>query len=78
MGTSAIPNNDHILTAREAAAYLKVSPVTIYRLAPKGRIPCRKVGGQYRFTRTALDTWLAGDTLSPEAPLHVMPAAAER
>ena len=81
MNTAPMPDNTHIFTTREAAAYLKVSPVTMYRLAEKGKLPCRKFGGQWRFSRTALDAWLAGDTLSPdaaEAILHALPAAVER
>lgn len=81
MSTAPIPNNDHVFTVREAAAYLKLATITIYRLAPQGLIPCRRVGGQWRFSRTALDAWLMGDRLSPEAAdaiLHAMPVAVER
>jgi excisionase family DNA binding protein len=81
MRIAPIPNNAHILTAKQTGAYLKVSTVTIYRLAKSGQIPYRRVGGQYRFTTTALDAWLMGDTLSPEAAdaiLHAMPVAVER
>jgi excisionase family DNA binding protein len=81
MRTAPIPNNDHILTAQGAGEYLRLSTVTIYRLTKNGQIPYRRVGGQYRFTTTALDAWLMGNTLSPEATdaiLHAMPVAVER
>jgi excisionase family DNA binding protein len=81
MSKAPIPNNAHILTAKQAGAYLKVSTVTIYRLAKNGQIPYRRVGGQYRFTTTALDAWLMGDRLSPEAAdaiVHAMPIAMQR
>jgi excisionase family DNA binding protein len=81
MHTGLVPDHAHIFTTREAATYLKVSPVTVYRLAAKGELPCQKVGGQWRFSRTALDAFLVGDLLSREsadAILHAMPLAVER
>lgn len=50
---------DEILTASEAADYLKVNVRTIYRLISKGKIPGRKVGGSWRFKKDILDDWLA-------------------
>jgi len=47
-----------ILTPREAAEYLSVHVRTIYRLAKTGGVPCRKVGGSWRFKKQALDDWL--------------------
>jgi excisionase family DNA binding protein len=43
------------LTLREAAAYLRVAPVTLYRLVTSGVLPRTKVGGQYRFLTKDLD-----------------------
>jgi excisionase family DNA binding protein len=48
-----------IMTPREAAEYLSVHVRTIYRLAKNGEIPCRKVGGSWRFKKDALDDWLS-------------------
>jgi len=48
-----------IMTPREAAGYLSVHVRTIYRLAKNGEIPCRKVGGSWRFKKEALDDWLS-------------------
>lgn len=49
-----------IMTPREAAEYLSVHVRTIYRLVKNGEIPGRKVGGSWRFKKTALDEWLSG------------------
>jgi excisionase family DNA binding protein len=49
-----------ILTPREAAEYLSIHVRTIYRLVKNGKIPCRKVGGSWRFKKYALDEWLSG------------------
>ncbi len=49
-----------IMTPRETAEYLNIHVRTIYRLAKNGDIPCRKVGGSWRFKKEALDQWLSG------------------
>ncbi|MBM4350276.1 MAG: helix-turn-helix domain-containing protein [Deltaproteobacteria bacterium] len=49
-----------ILTPREAAEYLSIHVRTIYRLAKNRDIPCRKIGGSWRFKKDALDEWLSG------------------
>jgi excisionase family DNA binding protein len=48
------------MTPREAAEYLSIHVRTIYRLVKNGEIPCRKVGGSWRFKKFALDEWLSG------------------
>jgi excisionase family DNA binding protein len=50
----------YVLTPREAADYLSIHVRTIYRLAKNGDIPCRKIGGSWRFKKDALDQWLSG------------------
>ena len=50
---------DEILTANEAAHYLKINVRTIYRLINEGKIPGCKVGGSWRFKKDILDDWLA-------------------
>jgi len=47
-----------LLTAEEAAKHLRVHVKSLYRLAKQGKIPARKVGGQWRFHRQTLDEWL--------------------
>ena len=47
-----------ILTLKEVADYLDVSPTSIYRYVKQGKIPSIRVGGQYRFRRTKIDEWL--------------------
>jgi len=47
-----------LLTAREVAAYLRLNPATVYRLAQAGEIPAVKVGRVWRFSRALLDEWL--------------------
>jgi len=47
-----------ILKLPEVAQLLKVNDKTVYSLAQKGVLPGFKVGGQWRFKRTDLDTWI--------------------
>jgi excisionase family DNA binding protein len=43
----------------EAAEYLNLHVRTIYRLAKNGKLPGRKVGRSWRFSKDALDKWLS-------------------
>jgi excisionase family DNA binding protein len=48
-----------VMTSVEAAAYLKMHVKTVCRLAKEGKIPAKKVGSEWRFLRTVLDSWFA-------------------
>src|ERR1700704_5639744 len=52
------PGPDAVLTAREAAKYLRLALPTFYRYMWEGKIPSSKIGGRYRFKRTVLDRWV--------------------
>lgn len=61
MGPSgAVPEPDDILTADEAAAFLKVSTKTLLKLARGGELPASKVGRAWRFVRSDLVRFCAG------------------
>ncbi len=45
-------------TVKEVAVYLGVSEATIYRLSQKGKIPAQKVGGQWRYSKEEIDSWM--------------------
>lgn len=47
-----------VLTAEEAAAYLRVSRKTLYRLVTAGKVPGQKVGHAWRFRREDLVSFL--------------------
>ena len=55
-------SQDDILTIPDVANFLKVAEKTVYGLAQKGDLPGFKVGGQWRFRRTAIDSWIDGKT----------------
>ena len=49
---------DDILTISDVASLFKVTEKTMYGLAQKGDLPGFKVGGQWRFQRAAIDSWI--------------------
>lgn len=57
--------NDPILTIAEVAELLKVAEKTVYSLAQRREIPAFKVGGQWRFSKVALDSWIEQQSKAP-------------
>ncbi|MEM7118961.1 MAG: helix-turn-helix domain-containing protein [Chloroflexota bacterium] len=49
---------DDIMTVNEVAAYLKLHVSTVYKLAQEEKIPCKKIGGRWRFSRQRLKAWV--------------------
>ena len=47
-----------LLTTKQLAEYLQLSERSVYRLVERGEIPALKVGGQWRFRKSAVDEWL--------------------
>lgn len=55
--------NEEILTAQEAADFLKVQVGYIYQLKAQKRIPFHYVGKTVRFLKTELIEWLKESTI---------------
>ena len=51
---------NEVMTIQEVSEYLKIPLSTMYYLAQKGKVPCRKVGKHWRFRKSVLDKWLEG------------------
>ena len=64
-----------VMTLKEAADYLKLNEKSLSRLAQDGRIPARKLVNQWRFHRSALDSWLAARDNTPPDEQHLSPDA---
>jgi len=58
---------DVLLTVRQLQDLLQVDRMTIYRMLGDGRLPGFKVGGQWRFSRQAIEGWLHEQQASLEA-----------
>jgi len=52
-----------VLTPEEAAEFLQLSKYTVKDYARKGKIPAKKVGNVWRFSRQALLDWLNSSDL---------------
>lgn len=53
---------DSVMTVKEVADYLRVNQRTVYRLAVDRRLPCFKVGANWRFKRDDIDGWIAAQS----------------
>ena len=47
-----------LLNVEEVAKVLQLHVMTVYRLVKEGKLPGFKVGGRWRFHRSALDDWM--------------------
>lgn len=56
---SDMADEPEILNAQEAAEFLRVPLLTVQRQAKAGRLPGRRIGKQWRFSRTVLLEWIA-------------------
>jgi len=54
------PMQMEILNVDQAAAYLGVSTKTFFKVLREGEMPGRKVGREWKFSRRALEAWIAG------------------
>ena len=51
-------DNIDVLTLNEAAALLRVHPVTLRKRAVAWGVPHRRLGGEWRFSRNVLTDWI--------------------
>jgi excisionase family DNA binding protein len=64
-------DNPDLLNVSEAAQYLRVSPMFIYRRTSRGTLQHFKVGSALRFSRGQLDKFLQASEVVPEPELAV-------
>jgi excisionase family DNA binding protein len=55
----AVPIRERLLTLREAADVLRLSPRTVRGYVSRGEIEGRIIGGRWRFRRADLDTYFS-------------------
>lgn len=48
-------SEDTVFTVQELAAYLRMQVVTIYKHAKMGKLPCFKVGANWRFKKSTIN-----------------------
>lgn len=49
-----------VINAEEAAKLLRIHVKHLRELAANKKVPCRRLGKEYRFNRQAMLDWLAG------------------
>ena len=49
---------EHLLSAEEAAAHLRIHTKTLQKFAREGQVPCVRMGKYWRFRLSALDVWV--------------------
>lgn len=59
--------SEEVLTAEEAAQYLRIHAETLRRKVREGEIPAVKVGRAYRFRKEDLERWLSFGSVLPTA-----------
>jgi hypothetical protein len=59
--TNASQEAHDIIDAKEAALILHMHPVTVRLKAKAGQIPGRQIGSMWRFSRTHLYAFVAGE-----------------
>jgi excisionase family DNA binding protein len=53
--------NEEIFTIKDVALFLKVKPVTIYKLLSLKKIPGVKISGTWRFQSGLIKEWIEKD-----------------
>jgi len=66
------PDDAAVLTVNEVAAYLKISPTTVWRHCVRGQLPAFRVGRQWRVAREDLQVWIT--SLKLQASRSRLPA----
>lgn len=56
-----------LLTVKEVAAELRISPTTVYRLVKRQKIPYFRVGYDLRFDTEAIKRWTMRDDYDGKA-----------
>jgi len=69
---------DEVMTVGETAALLKLDEPAVLAAAQGGDLPGRQIGGHWRFSRSAILAWLAGDAQLESATREPGDAASRR
>lgn len=67
---AVISRGGDILDIRDAAYLLRLHPAHVLSMLERCDMPARKIGGEWRFEKQALQTWLAEGSSGRANPLH--------
>lgn len=57
--------------------YLKLAPVTLYKMVKEGKIPCRRIGKSLRFPKEMIDQWLLQGETEKTVPSLIRTAVSQ-
>ena len=57
----------NLMTVKEVAALLRVSPQTLYKMLEQRSIPAVKVGSQWRFEQDQIRDWIRRESGSADS-----------
>jgi excisionase family DNA binding protein len=63
---------EELMNIKEAATYLRLNYMTVYKLAQKHRLPAFKVGGNWRFKKDILDNWLTQQAAANQGSILIV------
>jgi excisionase family DNA binding protein len=63
---------NELMNVKEAAKYLRINYMTLYKMVNTKRIPATKMGGSWRFKKDLLDEWLVRNTMSGNGTILIM------
>jgi len=49
---------EELMTIKDVADFLKVKPVTVYKLVHERKLPCIKISKAWRFKKEMLEKWI--------------------
>ncbi len=64
---AVVATQHSMMTLRETAAYLRVSPSSLEQMAQEGQVPAVTIDGRWRFPKAAIDEWLSCQAFKRES-----------
>lgn len=59
------------LTVEQVAAHLNIASITVYRWIEAEKIPCHRVGRQWRFKVSEVDQWVIKGKAADDSKLKI-------
>ena len=69
--TEHVPIVPRLLTLQQVAAYVGLSPHTVYRYVSQRKIPHVKLGKVLKFDRAEIDRWITAHAVKVYRPSHI-------
>ncbi len=60
------PQFKEVMDVKELSEYLGIGKSKIYKLIQEKKIPASKIGRQYRFSKSVIDSWLKENLITRE------------